>query len=107
MHRGALGSGVASDLPKNDGRAKADCGRKAIQGSDGDSRLTRAEVETCALCIRPGGCNDRPHGRSEERRGGKECVSTCRYRWSPTHKKKKTNNTADTPNNKHITHQNP
>src|SRR3546814_17162769 len=22
-------------------------------------------------------------GRSEERRGGKECVSTCRYRWSP------------------------
>src|SRR3546814_11144605 len=23
------------------------------------------------------------HGRSEERRGGKECVSTCRSRWSP------------------------
>src|SRR3546814_3073137 len=66
MHRGALGSGVASDLPKNDGRAKADCGRKAIQGSDGDSRLTRAEVETCALCIRPGGCNDRPHGAGEQ-----------------------------------------
>src|SRR3546814_20832194 len=29
-------------------------------------------------------------GRSEERRVGKECVSTCRYRWSPYHKKKKT-----------------
>src|SRR3546814_12968496 len=26
---------------------------------------------------------------SEERRVGKECVSTCRYRWSPSHKKKK------------------
>src|SRR3546814_15247370 len=26
--------------------------------------------------------------RSEERRVGKECVSTCRYRWSPYHKKK-------------------
>src|SRR3546814_347708 len=28
-----------------------------------------------------------PHGwaRSEERRVGKECVSTCRYRWSPSH----------------------
>src|SRR3546814_11992737 len=27
--------------------------------------------------------------RSEERRVGKECVSTCRYRWSPyTYKKK-------------------
>src|SRR3546814_13151423 len=25
--------------------------------------------------------------RSEERRVGKECVSTCRARWSPCHKK--------------------
>src|SRR3546814_12174285 len=29
--------------------------------------------------------------RSEERRVGKECVSTCRSRWSPYHYKKKTN----------------
>src|SRR3546814_14587764 len=28
--------------------------------------------------------------RSEERRVGKECVSTCRSRWSPYHLKKKT-----------------
>src|SRR3546814_12941654 len=28
--------------------------------------------------------------RSEERRGGKEGVSTCRFRGSPYHKKKKT-----------------
>src|SRR3546814_19220528 len=28
--------------------------------------------------------------RSEERRVGKECVSTCRYRWSPVHSKQKT-----------------
>src|SRR3546814_16901054 len=28
-------------------------------------------------------------GRSEERRVGEECVSTCRYRWSTNHKKKK------------------
>src|SRR3546814_17701999 len=27
--------------------------------------------------------------RSEERRVGKECVRTCRSRWSPYHKKKK------------------
>src|SRR3546814_15933259 len=27
--------------------------------------------------------------RSEERRVGKECVSTCRYRWSPYYSKKK------------------
>src|SRR3546814_11489420 len=29
--------------------------------------------------------------RSDERRVGKECVSTCRSRWSPYHEKKKTN----------------
>src|SRR3546814_11074049 len=28
--------------------------------------------------------------RSEERRVGKECVSTCRSRWSPYNEKKKT-----------------
>src|SRR3546814_17351251 len=34
--------------------------------------------------------------RSEDRRVGKECVSTCRYRWSRNHKKKKTlNSTMD------------
>src|SRR3546814_17586924 len=33
--------------------------------------------------------------RSEERRVGKECVSTCRSRWSPYHEKKK-NNTQNT-----------
>src|SRR3546814_17786137 len=27
----------------------------------------------------------RLYGRSEERRVGKECVSTCRSRWSPSH----------------------
>src|SRR3546814_20497022 len=32
--------------------------------------------------------------RSEERRVGKECVSTCRSRWSPYHKKKKSLRTA-------------
>src|SRR3546814_12294235 len=29
--------------------------------------------------------------RSEERRVGKECVSTCRSRWSPDHEKTNTN----------------
>src|SRR3546814_20005814 len=30
--------------------------------------------------------------RSEERRVGNECVSTCRSRWSPDHQKKKKKN---------------
>src|SRR3546814_5931217 len=32
---------------------------------------------------------ERAVARSEERRVGKECVSTCRSRWSPYHSKKK------------------
>src|SRR3546814_10609703 len=60
-------------------------------------------VQTCALPILRGGprCSTpctpkvatrwqrcwtaRFHVRSEERRVGKECVSTCRSRWSPYH----------------------
>src|SRR3546814_18803408 len=34
-------------------------------------------------------------GRSEERRGGKECVRTCRYRWQGCHYKKKKHNSGD------------
>src|SRR3546814_17403555 len=34
--------------------------------------------------------------RSEERRGGKECVSTCRSRWSPLPKKKNKKQTSKT-----------
>src|SRR3546814_20635536 len=36
--------------------------------------------------------------RSEERRVGKECVSTCRSRWSPYHSKKNTKHQKDTSN---------
>src|SRR3546814_13491345 len=32
-----------------------------------------------------------PPRRSAERRVGRECVSTCRYRWAPYHSKKKIN----------------
>src|SRR3546814_13317995 len=41
----------------------------------------------------------RSRNRSEERRVGKECVSTCRSRWSPYHSKIKT----DKPTPKHYT----
>src|SRR3546814_11687503 len=45
------------------------------------------------------------HFRSEERRVGKECVSTCRYRWSPYHKKKNNNDKHRLQNN-HTTNNN-
>src|SRR3546814_14929561 len=37
--------------------------------------------------------------RSEERRVGRECVSTCRSRWAPYHQKKKNHCTTRTQNN--------
>src|SRR3546814_11024071 len=38
-------------------------------------------VETCVVDV-----DERP--RSEERRVGKECVSTCKYLWTPYHQTK-------------------
>src|SRR3546814_12763519 len=46
---------------------------------------------------RAAACPERQHARrSEERRAGKECVSTCRSRWSPQHETKKTSYTRAT-----------
>src|SRR6056297_2016928 len=52
------------------GRIAFDCAERAFAAGD-------ELVET--LAGRSGA------GRSEERRVGKECVSTCRSRWSPDH----------------------
>src|SRR3546814_1282934 len=38
----------------------------------------------CINSLNPDDCTP-PLNRSEERRVGKECVSTCRSRWSPYH----------------------
>src|SRR3546814_18230797 len=48
--------------------------------SRGPSSLEKSLYLTSGVLIAP---------RSEERRVGKECVSTCRSRWSPAHYKKK------------------
>src|SRR3546814_6081918 len=44
--------------------------------------LYRAGLEAHARALGAVGRDDH-RGRSEERRVGKECVSTCRSRWSP------------------------
>src|SRR3546814_8618312 len=49
--------------------------------------VSQVEMLRAAFGTQPGGV-DLPT-RSEERRVGKECVSTCRSRWSPYHSKKK------------------
>src|SRR3546814_14823840 len=57
--------------------------RQTIPESAGRLRLVFALPDVGVA----GGVGPLIKGRSEERRVGKECVSTCRSRWSPYHKK--------------------
>src|SRR3546814_19559475 len=65
-------------------------GRSASNVRAEPLRFAFTGLITCGHC----GCAvvaQMQRGRSEERRVGKECVSTCRSRWSPYHSKKNTN----------------
>src|SRR3546814_14509003 len=61
-------------------KEKVDKSATASQGQNrsGFRRITQQAMMAVAI----------PGMRSEERRVGKECVSTCRSRWSPYHYKK-------------------
>src|SRR3546814_16847777 len=61
---------VSGDITVAGAPRKAD-----IESVSGDLKLTLNSADVEAQ-------------RSEERRVGNECVSTCRSRWSPSHKKK-------------------
>src|SRR3546814_11970810 len=81
----------SSDVCSSDLVAFDDLGEMRDLGAIG-LRITIEEeiLERCARCavLAPG--LDRVFvDRSEERRVGKECVSTCRSRWSPSPSKKK------------------
>src|SRR3546814_15636899 len=60
-----------------------------VDGEDQGCQTLRQQdlIETPCTQARPAGSslNEGEGPRSEERRGGKECVSTCRSRWSPYH----------------------
>src|SRR3546814_11465799 len=75
----------SSDLLRH---RNAECGREPPQrlyGADRKlQRLPSARGGTRYGPDRPG-----PRPRSEARRVGKECGSTCRSRWSPDHEKNK------------------
>src|SRR3546814_12021688 len=58
-------------------------GRFLYDGGDGASPSARRQGHATPLATPP------PEERSEERRVGKECLSTCRSRWAPYHQKKK------------------
>src|SRR3546814_11068305 len=63
----------------------------ALSSCSGLTRASRATVPSPALGprIKPEGDSWNVAMRSEERREGKEGVSTGRYRWAPYNKKKK------------------
>src|SRR3546814_18119700 len=48
---------------------------------------TPSRAATSCSALTTANCCDRPRERSEERRVGKECVTTCRSRWSTYHQK--------------------
>src|SRR3546814_18844162 len=75
--------------------AAAECDQQADPGDEREA-LALAAVEHPEN-LGGAGVARAAEQRSEERRVGNECVSTCRSRWSPCHKKKKTD-----PYNKNI-----
>src|SRR3546814_11672209 len=88
----------SSDLtaPGKAGEAGGETASSLSSGTGGsapEQALMLAEIRSTADARRASrkGCNAPCLMRSEERRVGKECVSTCRSRWSPYHYKKNTN----------------
>src|SRR3546814_15516776 len=97
----------SSDLPDEqlDEPAFARLVRSARSGVSPGCELRKLRIEPRLESIALGGRdvgrslaagpqtgNGRPYSgfaRSEERRVGQECVSTCRYRWAPYHSKNK------------------
>src|SRR3546814_15033715 len=65
------------------------------EGKAADRARRLAGARSLGLVVHHPG-REKKAARSEERRVGKECVSTCRSRWSPYHsQKKKTLNTQE------------
>src|SRR3546814_16575860 len=75
---------------------EAVAGTLAFTSDAGKAYALKPFEQQAVLLVRPRGWHldekpvlvDEERMRSEERRVGKECVSTCRSGWSPSHKKK-------------------
>src|SRR3546814_20020355 len=83
----------------------SDLGMIAIQQSERNGKVVAATLvhaDDEIMLITDKGVLVRT--RSEERRVGKECVSTCRSRWSPYHEKKNKKHSRES--KKHHEHQN-
>src|SRR3546814_11428341 len=68
--------------------------RRAQPRAVAPASSSTAAAGRAALCAEDRAAPDDAagHARSEERRVGKECVSTCRSRWSTYHQKKTNHN---------------
>src|SRR3546814_15236259 len=73
--------------PAQTSQSRFDHGRRERCGARDDQRLRQPGVVLAEAIFEP--CPFGTFLRSEERRVGKECVSTCRSRWAPSLKKKK------------------
>ena len=74
----ALKAGLLALLLCCSAAAWADVAVPALSGRVVDQTMTLSQAEQAAL-------DATLRARSEERRVGKECWITCRYRWSPYH----------------------
>src|SRR3546814_20296145 len=89
----------SSDLTASPSPNEMKCPRQTTALS-GQGNLTQCTINPTDVCDKAPFSTDDPFndnvyysaftytlldGRSEERRVGKECVSTCRSRWSPYH----------------------
>src|SRR3546814_11457435 len=73
--------GIAPYIP---GRSTTDDGRNVAKLSSNENPLGTSPAARNAFASAAGELERYPDAsRSEERRVGKECVSTCRSRWSP------------------------
>src|SRR3546814_9678774 len=71
----------SSDLPERLGATQGR--RERTEHEAGHQEGVDQEAHDAERIVPAGvGCREQP-GRSEERRVGKACVSTCRSRWSP------------------------
>src|SRR3546814_12690972 len=84
-------SGISADI-FGDAPAEAERSPPILPGARQFTVTLRSANSTASALVRPTmpALAADTWARSEERRVGKECVSTCRSRWSPYHYKKKT-----------------
>src|SRR3546814_3690473 len=77
-----LVNGSSAETTAGETISEMSCQRPSTRNS-GHASSTDFGITACRR--RNLGYQNSPRSRSEERRVGKECVSTCRSRWSPYH----------------------